>query len=251
MTPLLDLVGYADRLLDTAGYEDWPDAFNGLQVENRGRVVRIVAAVDAAEAALRHAGAVPGTLLLVHHGLFWGGARPVRGVFGRKLRRAFEADLAVYSSHLPLDAHPRIGNNTLLARGLGLREPQPWLALRGRPIGRVGLCRMDRAELARRLGALCGGRVHVCPGGPARTRRVGIVSGAGWPGAAALHQAGIDTFVTGEGPQHSYIEAEEAGINLIYGGHYATETLGVKALAERLARRFRLPWEFFDHPTGL
>jgi len=250
MAELETMVGYVTQKLRVADYCDWPNALNGLQVANAGRVRRIVAAVDASEAAIRRAGARSGSLLLVHHGLFWGGVQPLTGAFGRKIRLAHESDLAVLSLHLPLDGDPVFGNNPLLARALGLRNLQPFLAPRGLPIGVQGTRTLTRTALVARLSLVCGGPVQRCPGGPDRVRRIGIVTGAGWNGAAELVAAGVDTFITGEGPHHSYIEAEEAGINLLYAGHYATETFGVKALAASLAKRFRVPWEFFDHPTG-
>lgn len=241
---------HVSNTLRVGEYRDWPNALNGLQIANAGRVRRIIAAVDASEAAVRHAGARSGSLLLVHHGLFWAGVQPLTGPFGRKVRLAHEADLAVLSLHLPLDGDPVFGNNPLLARALGLRKLRPFLAPRGLPVGIAGSLACSRDRLVARLSAACGGSVQVCAGGPGRVRRVGVVTGAGWSGAAELLSEGVDTFITGEAPHHSYIEAEEAGINLLYAGHYATETFGVKALAAHLARRFRIPWEFFDHPTG-
>jgi dinuclear metal center YbgI/SA1388 family protein len=250
MADLDALVDHAMKKLRAGEYRDWPNACNGLQVANAGRVRRIVASVDASEAAIRFAGARSGSLLLVHHGLFWGGVQPLTGAFGRKIRFVHESDLAVLSLHLPLDGDPQFGNNHLLARALGLRGLRPFLAPRGLPIGVQGLASVSLATFVKRVAAACGVPPQVCAGGPDRVRRVGIVTGAGWNGAGELVAEGIDTFLTGEAPHHSYIEAEEAGLNLIYAGHYATETFGVKELAAQLARRFRIPWEFFDHPTG-
>ena len=200
---------------------------------------------------LTAAAAEPGTLLLVHHGLLWGGVRPFTGALRRKLRRAFEADLAVFSSHLPLDLHPKLGNNALFARALGLRRCTPAFPSKGQPIGLVGETTATRAEFAGRIEAATGGVVKLAPGGPLRVRRVGVVTGGAGDMVADAAALGCDAFVTGEGPHHTYTLGEELGVNLFYAGHYATETFGVKALAAHVARKFRLPWEFIDHPTGL
>lgn len=248
---LKKIIPYLERLLDHEGVDDYPGAHNGLQIENSGRVSRICAAVDACEAVMTSAARVPGTLLLVHHGLLWGGARPFTGALRRKLKLAMDADLAVFSSHLPLDLHPTLGNNALLAKALGLRRPAPAFPVKGRDIGLVGVIDVTRSELLRRIEKAMGGRVHVAPGGPARVRRVGVVTGGAGEMVSQAAALGCAAFVTGEGPHHTFTLAEELGVTLFYGGHYATETFGVKALAEHVARKFRLKWEFIGHPTGL
>ena len=248
---LRKIVLHLERLLDHAHVGDYPGAHNGVQIENSGRVVRVCAAVDACEAVLAEAARVPGTLLLVHHGLLWGGAQPFTGALRRKLKLALNADLAVFSSHLPLDLHPRLGNNALLAKALGLRKCAPGFLAKGQPIGLVGSFDVTRAEFARRLEKAVGGAVHVAPGGPARIRRAGVVTGGAGDMVAEAAALGCDAFVTGEGPHHTFTLAEELGVNLFYGGHYATETFGVKALAQHVARKFRLKWKFIEHPTGL
>jgi dinuclear metal center YbgI/SA1388 family protein len=245
------IVTYLDGLLDHARIGDYSEAHNGLQLENSGAVRRLCAAVDACEPVLAGAGKVSGTLLLVHHGLLWGGAQPFTGALRRKLQSAFAADLAVYSSHLPLDLHPKYGNNALLAKDLGLRKTAPAFPAKGRPIGLVGDLSITREALQQKLARLTGARVHLAPGGPTRVKRVGICSGGAGSAVAEAAALGCDTFITGEGPHHTYTLAEELGVNLVYAGHYATETFGVRALAEHLGKKFRLPWEFLDHPTGL
>jgi dinuclear metal center YbgI/SA1388 family protein len=248
---LQEITRHLEALLDHENVEDYPGAHNGLQVENSGRVTRVCAAVDACEAVIEKAAAVRGTLLLVHHGMLWGGAKPFAGALRRKLTRAFENDLAVFSSHLPLDRHPKLGNNALLAKALGLRKCVPAFPAKGSEIGLVGAVDFTRAELARRVGGAVGGRVHVAPGGPARVRRVGVVTGGAGEMVSEAAALGCDAFVTGEGPHHTFTLAEELGVNLFYGGHYATETFGVNALARHVARKFRLKCEFIAHPTGL
>ena len=248
---LFEIVRHLEELLNHANVGDYPGAHNGLQVENSGRVSRVCAAVDACEAVLVDAARVPGTLLLVHHGLLWGGARSFTGALRRKLKLAFDADVAVFSSHLPLDLHAKLGNNALLAKALGLRKCAPAFPAKGQPIGLVGTVDVSRAEFARRLEKAVGGPVKIAPGGPARLRRIGVVTGGAGDMVAEAAALGCDAFVTGEGPHHTFTLAEELGVNLFYGGHYATETFGVKALAQHVARKFRKPWEFIHHPTGL
>ncbi len=243
---LAEIVAFLDGELRTAEIEDDPRAHNGLQLENGGAVTRVACAVDACEAVIDAAAAAGADLLVAHHGFLWGGAQRVAGPFYRKLRRAMDAGLAIYGSHLPLDAHPRLGNNAGLARALGLRRTAPFLGIGVRAEVDVPLARLiDRIEAAVRA------PVHCAPGGPDRVRRLGIVTGGAGGEITRAAAAGVDTFLTGEGTQWTFTAAEELGVNLIYAGHYATETFGVKALGAELEKKFGLPWTFVDHPTGL
>ncbi|HOX01052.1 MAG TPA: Nif3-like dinuclear metal center hexameric protein [Candidatus Paceibacterota bacterium] len=248
---LREVAGACDRLLRPDRFDDWAQAFNGLQVENRGRVTRLAAAVDAREATIGSAIEAGADLLLVHHGLFWSPGQPWTGPRYRVFGRLWEHNLAIYSSHLPLDAHPRVGNNAQLCRALGLKASQPFLKLHGGTIGWKSRARLARSELAERLARAVGGPCRVVPCGPAVCRWIGVVSGGAGDELRVAAEEGVDTFVTGEGPHWTYGVAEELGINVLYGGHYATETFGVRALAAWLGRRFRLPWAFLDLPTGL
>jgi dinuclear metal center YbgI/SA1388 family protein len=251
-TPLLPLVSHLDEFLRTAEINDYPGAVNGLQIANSGLVARIVAAVDACELVIKEAARMPGTLLLVHHGLYWQGVQPVTGALYRKLKTAIERDLALYSTHLPLDLHPQVGNNALLAKALDLSSPRPALELKGQAAGVIGKVKpVSRDQFAKRIAEVLGGSVHVAPGGPEVIKSVLVVSGGAGSEVARAAALGVDAFVTGEGPHWSYTTAEEEGVNLFYGGHYATETLGVKALAAHLSKKSGLPWSFLDHPTGL
>ena len=246
------LVSHLDSQLRTGEIQDYPGAMNGLQISNEGPLTRIVAAVDACEAVVAEASRVKGTLLVVHHGLFWSGAQPVTGAFRRKIKAALEGDLALYSSHLPLDLHPKLGNNALLAKALGLRSVKPALEMKGQPVGVFGVISpMSRDAFARRVGEAVGGEAHIAPGGPVKISKVLVVTGGAGGEVIRAAELGVDAFVTGEGPHWSYTAAEEAGINLFYAGHYATETFGVKALASHLSSKTGLPWSFLDHPTGL
>ena len=245
------IVRYCDRLLRTAEVQDDERAANGLQAENRGLVTRLAAAVDASLATVRLALAAKADLLLVHHGLFWAATHPWTGQRYQLLRCLLDHNLALYSSHLPLDAHPKLGNNAQLAHALGLQNLRPFFFDHGQCIGFQARARIPRADLAARLQRATGAQPRLIPAGPKLCRRIGLVSGGAGDQIKKAAQEGVDTFITGEGPHWTYAAAEHLGLNVLYGGHYATETFGVKALAASLSRRFRLPWTFLDYPTGL
>jgi len=248
---LSDLAAYLQGYLRIDAIPDYPNALNGVQLANSGKVTRIAAAVDAHLPTLEKAVQAGCDLLLAHHGLFWQGAQRWDGVNYRKLKLALDHDLAVYSVHIPLDEHPEVGNNVLLGRALGLTDGKPLLPWKGASLGLKFDTAMTRDDLAAKMKKELGGAVHVCPGGPADIRVIGLCTGGAGSEVYAAAQQGIDTFITGEGQHWTYTSAEELGINLIYGGHYATETFGVKALAAHLSQRYAIPWEFISHPTGL
>jgi dinuclear metal center YbgI/SA1388 family protein len=248
---LQSIVSFANDLLQVARIEDYPAALNGLQLENRGIVSKIGAAVDASSPTIELAIGEEVDLLVVHHGLFWSGLAPITGPAYRRLAKAVEANLAIYSAHLPLDFHPEIGNNFLLAQALSLLPVAPFWFVKGRPQGCVSSASLELSELILRVERVLGRKIWCCPAGPPRTRRIGIVTGGAGGHIAEVAAEGIDTFLTGEGPHHTFALAEELGINLLYGGHYATETFGIRALATRLSERFGLPWTFLDHPSQL
>ena len=245
------IVRYCDRVLHTAEVQDFDGAANGLQVQNRGRVTRIAAAVDASLATVRLAAASGADLLLVHHGLFWGTTHPWTARRYELIGLLLENDLAIYSSHLPLDAHRPLGNNAQLCAALGLRNLRPFFCDHGLFLGFQARAQITRADLVTRLHRATGRSPLVIPGGKETCRRIGVVSGGAGGDLKKAAAEGVDTFITGEGPHWTYALAEELGINVLYGGHYATETFGVKALAVRLSSKFKLPWEFVDYPTGL
>lgn len=249
--PLSTLVKYCDRFLQIDQFDDWPGALNGLQVENRGLVSRLAATVDASLATIELAVANRANLLLVHHGLFWGPVQPWTGRRIELLRLLLENDLAVYSAHLPLDVHPRVGNNARLCAAIGIEKYRPFFFDKGRYLGFRAALSISRDDLVRRLARALNREPLVLPGGPSHCRRIGVVTGGAGEQLRLAAEEGVDTFITGEGPHWTYALAEELGVNVIYGGHYATETFGVKALAAHVARKFKLEWQFVDHPTGL
>jgi dinuclear metal center YbgI/SA1388 family protein len=245
------LVQECDRLLRTGEVKDYDGAVNGLQVENRGQVSRIAAAVDATHATARLATDARADLLIVHHGLFWGASHPWTGKRYALIRMLVENNLAVYSSHLPLDMHPKLGNNAQLAGALGLRKTELFFRQERQALGVQATVKIARDKLEQKLRNVLGGPVRLLPGGSETCRRLGIVTGGAGSKLNVAAAEGVDTFITGEGPHWTYAMAEDLGINVFYGGHYATETFGVKALAKYLSEKFKVPWVFIDRPTGL
>lgn len=251
MAFLKDIAFHVDNLLRTHEFQDAASAHNGLQLENNsGEVMRIAAAVDACEAVIDHATQLEKTLLIVHHGLFWRKEQCLLGAVYRKFRTAIVGDLAIYSAHLPLDIHPEHGNNILLARACGFSNCHPFLEGVGCFVGVRAEVTLSRVDLLRRVEKAVGGSVHIASGGPAICRHIGIISGAAGSKIAQAAAEGVDTLITGEGSHWTYIAAEEARVNLIYAGHYATETLGVQSVAKHLSKCFSIPWQFIDHPSG-
>ena len=253
--PLGTITAHLDSLLRIREIPDDPNAVNGLQVENSGDVGRIVAAVDASQATIDGvtSSQSPGqaTLGLVHHGLFWDGNVPLAGRRRRRIKALLDSDTALYSAHIPLDVHPELGNNVSLARLLGV-EIDGWFGkYLGIPVGVHGRIEVNREALVRRIDEGLGTQSTLIAGGPAHVGRVGIITGGAGNMIAAARDAGLDTYITGEGAHYTYFDAMEWGINVIYAGHYATEKLGVQRLAEHLAARFGIPWEFHEHDTGL
>jgi len=248
---LAAVVKHCDQILRTTAIGDYDGAVNGLQVENSGAVTHIAATVDASLATVKLAIAAKADLLLVHHGLFWSPSHPWTGKKHELIRLLVGNNLAVYSSHLPLDAHPQLGNNAQLCAALGLKKLKPFFASHGQTIGFQSVTKIFRTALAEKLERATGVKPKLLPGGKEICQRIGVVTGGAGEGLKQAAAEGVDTFITGEGPQWTFALAEELDVNVFYGGHYATETFGVKALAAALAKKFRLPWTFLDHPTGL
>ncbi|MCB1077065.1 MAG: Nif3-like dinuclear metal center hexameric protein [Verrucomicrobiae bacterium] len=250
-TSLDDIVLHLSGELRLAEIPDYPGAVNGLQLANGGSVNQIAVAVDACLPVIREAVLRQADLLIVHHGLFWSGAQPITGGWYEKLKLAMDHQLAIYSVHIPLDIHPQLGNNARLAAALGFENTAPFFPWKGIELGLRASVNLGREALLAKVIDATGASAHLCPGGPEQVRSIGIITGGAGSEVAAMAATGVDTFITGEGPHWSFTAAEELGLNVIYGGHYATETFGVKALAGHLESHFGLPWSFIDHPTGL
>ena len=252
-----DIATDLDQLLAIKQINDYPPALNGVQVEHRGPVHRIAAAVDASLRTIELAAAEGANLLLVHHGLFWNGLVPVTGAHHARLRALFAHDMAVYSAHLPLDAHATFGNSALLAKALGLTATGGFARHEQIDCGVRGDDALATEDLIERVRAWATPLGHHTVASPVpaghRTRRWAICTGSGAQASnlREAYDAGIDTLIVGEGPHWSAVEAAERGLVIIYAGHYATETLGVRALAEHLGTKYALPWTFVHAPTGL
>jgi dinuclear metal center YbgI/SA1388 family protein len=250
MASLQQLTDFCDKRTRRAAFKDFSGAHNGLQVANDGRVTRIGAAVDAGQVPFETAVERGIDFIIVHHGLYWGGVAPLTGpVYGR-FAALIRGNCAVYSSHLPLDAHEEIGNNVLLARQLGLRARRPFLFHEGEPIGWIASNKLKCSQLCARLEELYA-RVVTVDCGAAAPRQVAFCSGSGNSAVPQLLAAGVDTLITGELREEWFNFAQEHRLNLICCGHYATEVHGVKALAAELAKKFHLPWEFIDTENPL
>jgi dinuclear metal center YbgI/SA1388 family protein len=242
---------FLDGLLGEDSEADYPGAVNGLQVQGPTVVRRVGAAVDASETVINRAIEASVDVLLVHHGLFWDPERRITGRRFRKVAALLEGDMALYSSHLPLDAHPEVGNSAVLMRALGLEPRAGFGHWKGRTLGWQAPCDLPRSALADRVGAVVGGPVRVLEGGSDTVRTVAVITGAGAAFLSEAADSGVDALITGEAPHHAYHDARELGVNLILAGHYRTETWGVRAVAARLEAEFGLPWVFLDDPSGL
>lgn len=254
---IAQVAGFLDTLLGTSQVPDYPNALNGMQVGHRGPIKRVAVAVDCSLRTILLAAADGANLLVVHHGLFWNGLQPLTGAYEARVRTLLEHDIALYSSHLPLDAHATFGNSRLLALELGLEPTAGFAKHHHLHCGVRGTSDLETTHLIERVQTWATplGQHTVASMVPSghRTRRWAICTGAGaQPDSLAEAYAGnIDTLIVGEGPHWSAIDAEEHGLVIIYAGHYATETTGVRALGAHLAREFSLPWTFIHAPTGL
>jgi dinuclear metal center YbgI/SA1388 family protein len=251
MTRITQIVDSLDELLQPAAFSDLGP--NGLQVPGGATVEHVVTGVTAQRELIERAVELRAQLVLVHHGLFWDfqptGLTPV---LAERLRLLFRHDIALAAYHLPLDAHPEVGNNAILANALGCARHEPFGSFKGTPVGRLGHFDdggLPAGDLFARVHEVTGREPTVFDGGPARIRRIGIVSGSA---ADVLDEAvalGLDAFLTGEPREHVMADAREAGIHFIAAGHYATETFGVRRLGDWLAARFDIQHSFVDIPN--
>jgi dinuclear metal center YbgI/SA1388 family protein len=243
MPHLSDLVAYCDQRTRRAAFKDAPGAFNGLQVANSGHVRKIGAAVDSGVIPFQKAAAAGIDFLIVHHGMYWDMPRPLTGPIYDRVATLIRADCALYSSHLPLDAHPELGNNALMAHQLELTPTRGWLPNEGGDIGAIASNSTDRNNLRSKLEFLYP-RVIAIEYGSTTPNEIAICSGSGNTALASLGATGCDTLITGELREEHFNFAQENHLNLYLCGHYATEVHAVKALAVELSARFGLPWEF-------
>ena len=245
-----DIVAHLDELLEAGGWEDYGP--NGLQVAGGDEVGKVVTGVSAHRDLFERAATARAQMVLCHHGIFWRSTPQTVGAQMKgRLKALFDADLSLVAYHLPLDAHPQLGNNTLICEGLGLRRGERFGTAAGRPIGFVGEAGppLPLDELVSRCQGLFGREPLVLRGGAETLTRVGIVSGGGGDMLAEAAALGLDALVTGEPEEPSMADAAELGVSLLACGHYATETLGIRALGEAVADRFGVEHEFIEVPN--
>ncbi len=249
---LNEILSYANSTLDIAAFKD--ASMNGLQIEGAEQIGLLAVSVDAGLSIVEEAAAMGANALLVHHGIFWGSCSPVSGARKKLIKTLLDKDISLLAYHLPLDAHLSLGNNAALADLLELSNQQAAAPYQGVPIGCSGDNKdLTFEEMLARLKKLEGspGDIVSLPFGPSKPRRVCLVSGSGADQLYRYKEEGFDTLITGEAKQFAYHFCKENGLNAIFAGHYATETLGVKRLAEDLEGRFGLPWKFINEPTGI
>lgn len=252
MAQLSEIIDFCDKRTRLKEIRDFDGAYNGLQIENNGEVGKIGAAVDASLASFEQAIGEGIDFLICHHGLFWNPPIPLVGTDYKKVQLAMDSNLAVYGAHLPLDCHPEIGNNALLADALGLSKLSSFLPYEGNDIACIASAPEDgRAGLAKRLQVLFPKSYQAIEYGSAQPERIAILTGSGQSAVPQLRANGIDTLITGELRQHHFTMAQEQGLNLYPCGHYATEVFGVQALASEVAARFGIEWAFLDQPCPL
>jgi dinuclear metal center YbgI/SA1388 family protein len=252
-TPLPEIVAALDQLLEPERFADYGP--NGLQVPGRETVTTVATGVSAHLELFERAREEGAELVVAHHGLFWGdGPGPIDAAMARRLKVLFAADVSLAAYHLPLDAHPEVGNNALIARALGGQELTPFALHRGQPIGclvRFPEEGLPAPELVARVRELTAREPLAFECGPPRVRRLGIVSGGGCDYLADAIAAGADAFLTGEPAERVMAQAREAGVHFIAAGHYATETFGVRRLGEWLAERYGVRHVFVDVPNPI
>jgi len=246
------LVAYMDEFLGIGAIEDYGP--QGLQVEADNEAIkRLALAVDTSPAVIEAASDWQADMLLVHHGILWRDVQPIAGPFGRRVKLLLQHGMNLYSAHLALDAHPEVGNNALLASMIGLSIEEWWCPVKGTSIGVYGSLASPQSltELTALIDEKLQTEARVLAKGPKLVQKVAIISGFGADEAAAAQKLGADTFLTGETSHSHYWSASDYGLNIIYGGHYATETIGVKAFGQHLAGEFGLETRFFDFPTKM
>ena len=248
---LSKIIAFLDRELKLSEFPG-DESANGLQVEGKGSIRKVGIAVDACDYVFHKAAERGMDLLIVHHGLIWGGIRSIRGVMKKRIKTLLDADISLYACHLPLDWHPAYGNNSRLLKVLSLRKMGAFGEYHGKKIGYWGRLANDLPlkEFSLRVERALDTKATVIGFGR-KVKNVGIVSGGGWSAIHDAEKLGIDTLLVGERSHSAFTLAEEMRVNLVFAGHYATETLGVRAVGDMLRKKFGLPAEFIDHPTGL
>lgn len=245
------LVSFLNNELKLSEFSD-DESANGLQVEGSGIVSNVGLAVDACDYVFQVAVERNIDFLIVHHGLIWGGIRSVGGVLRRRIKTLLDSDISLYACHLPLDWHPDYGNNARLLKALSIKRMGEFGQYHGKRIGYWGrlTTELSLKDFMGRVDKTLNTRSTALGFGK-KVKKVGIVSGGGWSAIYDAEKTGIDTLLVGEPSHSAYTLAEEMKLNVVFAGHYATETLGVRAVGSMLGKKFGLKTEFIDHPTGL
>ena len=246
-----ELSAYLDDYLRIAEIADYGP--QGLQIEtDNAEVHKIALAVDSAPPVIEAAAEWGADMLLVHHGIFWGGPERIAGPLGERVRACMRSGVNLYAAHLPLDAHPEVGNNAVLAKMLGLNEIVWWGAMKGTPLGVCGDVNPSLLkDVIAKLDTNLNTQSRLLKHGPSTVRRIAILSGGGAGVVGEAAALGADTYITGETSHSQYWLASDYGINVIFSGHYATETVGVQALGDHLVEKFGVETRFFDFPTQM
>lgn len=251
-TPLSQIVSLLDSTLRITEIKDASVAMNGLQIENNGSVTKVALGVDGSQKTIDDAIAAGADLLILHHGIFWCGLQPVKGWWKHKITTCLDNNLAIYSAHLPLDLHPQLGNNAGIATALGLQEIQPEVDYHGTLIGLSGVFPGSVNELRARYAEITGASITgIIHNGALPAGRIALCSGGAGEEIYQMHTKGYGTYLTGEENHWVSNAARDIGINILFGGHYATETFGVRSLGRLLEEKFGLPTVFIDNPTGM
>lgn len=251
-TPLSQIVSLLDSTLRITEIKDASVAMNGLQIENNGSVTKVALGVDGSQKTIDDAIAAGADLLILHHGIFWCGLQPVKGWWKHKITTCLDNNLAIYSAHLPLDLHPQLGNNAGIATALGLQEIQPEVDYHGTLIGLSGVFPGSVNELRDRYAEITGASITgIIHNGALPAGRIALCSGGAGEEIYQMHAKGYGTYLTGEENHWVSNAARDIGINILFGGHYATETFGVRSLGRLLEEKFGLPTVFIDNPTGM
>lgn len=240
MVELSEIINWLDKLLNTKNIPDYPNAHNGLQVENDGHVSKVCASVDASLNAIKYAAENDVDLLIVHHGLYWQGVEMLQGAWKEKCKLLLDNNIAIYSSHIPLDIHPTHGNNALLAQSLGLKDIRPCIDWKGIKLGLAGKINIHRSELSSRLETLLDSPITTCLTGEEHLDEVHIITGGAGSELTSVNQVGGKNFITGEGSHWNMVYAEENEMNLFLAKHYLTETFGVKSLTNEVKNNFNV-----------
>ena len=252
MVSLREVKSYCDERLKISSIIDFENAFNGLQIENNGMVTKIAASVDAGLKPLELASKSKADFLICHHGLYWNSFIPIINHNYKKIKTAFDNNIAIYSAHLPLDCHSEIGNNALLAKTLKLDILERFLEYKGTPIAIIcSASGYNRTTLSESLKVLFPKTYGSILYGSENPKRIAILTGSGQSAIPHLKSINVDTLITGELRQHHYNMAQELELNLFPCGHYATETFGVKSLAEEIANYFKIEWVFLNQDCTL